>query len=693
MKKNFWLSKGFDNIDSDIGVPYFPNIPYLAEDTQKHMAAFELLGEGAHIEDTKIDIGVYSNHRSLYHFFDPQYVDDHGNRGRGMPQPIRKSISSPDWILEDRFTVDHPRHHVQRFSFRDAKDAYFRALTSQSKGERDQAMGHALQALGHVVHHLQDMAQPQHARLDDHCNEYKCAVINKYHPSLYEAYTDDQFECGKFDQSKPIGASYLCEREGEDIFGRAVKIKHKKPTTRISIQGYPAVEFSRARDFWLNSDYNGIAELSSFNFVTQNTSYKIINNNPSNSIGIDDLIPTKFPLPGNENLSLNLYNDNDAGRILYVSNSFRDKYTRTQHKTKITGFSLLNETLKVKGKNPIGIVDHNIFEDRYKILLPAAVGYTKGMINHFFKVNLAVQRKDRKITIQNQSSVPIHGDFYLYKTDNGHRTFTNQKWNLKIPAKGKSSQLVLPSQVKSGDFLVVFKGQAGGEPNLPGAVRFEIDKPATPCGTPVKAKGGTEGYSGIHSLGGEAGEVTISFEAYKVPDSLTIRKLTGETIFQTNGLVSGLHQKTFYYNPSEFSNEQVEVEVKGNQNITTTQWQLGIGCPGKGSAFGRFNVTGGYRFNSMGSWSCHARLAIDGKLLEDRSSWNTYLSEGTHSVEFKYSCFCADSWGICNGPANFSAAINAGNNNLFLENGSYPIEITNTGFIKKGVWSSGGGPF
>jgi hypothetical protein len=48
------------------------------------------------------------------------------------------------------------------------------------------------QSIGHVIHHLQDMAQPQHVRNDVHCDRGICKTLfpHVYAPSQYEKYTD-----------------------------------------------------------------------------------------------------------------------------------------------------------------------------------------------------------------------------------------------------------------------------------------------------------------------------------------------------------------------------------------------------------------------------------------------------------------------------------------------------------------------
>jgi len=54
------------------------------------------------------------------------------------------------------------------FSFSDANDYLFNAITSPEKSEREQNFDLFFQTLGHLMHLIQDMAQLEHVRNDPH---------------------------------------------------------------------------------------------------------------------------------------------------------------------------------------------------------------------------------------------------------------------------------------------------------------------------------------------------------------------------------------------------------------------------------------------------------------------------------------------------------------------------------------------
>ena len=96
--------------------------------------------------------------------------------------------TSPDWALEDRGLKDG-----QAYSYRLMRRNFFKALTEPAMADRDAAWGLTFQTMGHVIHHLQDMAQPQHVRGDAHCDAVPCVIpgglFGFYSPSIYEIKT------------------------------------------------------------------------------------------------------------------------------------------------------------------------------------------------------------------------------------------------------------------------------------------------------------------------------------------------------------------------------------------------------------------------------------------------------------------------------------------------------------------------
>ena len=123
----------------------------------------EIIGIGGRREDT------LTGTRPIHHFFDPSRAGDTNNGALRLPVPVVPTYSSPTWALADRGPANG-----QEYSFRNARTYLLNALTLSAKAERDAAFAKTFQTLGMVIHHLQDMAQPQHVRNDLHCKESFC---------------------------------------------------------------------------------------------------------------------------------------------------------------------------------------------------------------------------------------------------------------------------------------------------------------------------------------------------------------------------------------------------------------------------------------------------------------------------------------------------------------------------------------
>jgi hypothetical protein len=150
------------------------------------MTIAELFRYGACHEDHAT---LASGYRVFAHFYDPQ------NSGRGL-----ESVDGPasiSWTLQrGRGNATTQSNH---YTYQDTRDYFYQALTRglapgfSAAGNdlaRRELWGKTFQSLGHVMHHLQDMAQPQHVRNDDHCDSSLCGSSKK--PSGYEYYWRDR---------------------------------------------------------------------------------------------------------------------------------------------------------------------------------------------------------------------------------------------------------------------------------------------------------------------------------------------------------------------------------------------------------------------------------------------------------------------------------------------------------------------
>ncbi len=126
------------------------------------MTVKQWLMEGSDLEDgedidfssvSAIISSAFSNLRVLKHFHEPILNSGLGN-----------NVSAIHWSLADLGS----QSPGGPWSWNDAREYYFKALTSASKDERDENWGKTFRALGQVMHLLQDSANPSHVRDDPH---------------------------------------------------------------------------------------------------------------------------------------------------------------------------------------------------------------------------------------------------------------------------------------------------------------------------------------------------------------------------------------------------------------------------------------------------------------------------------------------------------------------------------------------
>jgi hypothetical protein len=159
--------------------------PWNTDSGRTVLSIANLIRYGACYEDNE-GVLLLTNQRPIAHFYDPQ------RNGAAIKS---NEPSSPDWMLLGATGTVAGSNH---FGWADARAAFYDALTYKSdlasvsaadnEVLRKLRWAKTFQSIGHLIHHLQDMAQPQHVRSDDHCDAAQCAAVPglTYKPSGYE---------------------------------------------------------------------------------------------------------------------------------------------------------------------------------------------------------------------------------------------------------------------------------------------------------------------------------------------------------------------------------------------------------------------------------------------------------------------------------------------------------------------------
>jgi hypothetical protein len=606
--------------------------------------ARDLIGAGAQLED---DLATFK--RVYNHFYDPQF-NSHQGRGLNAFAGAIVGHPSPTWALEDTGEVvslaalGSSGGIPQQFSFREAQRTYLDSLTLPAAQDRRAAAGRMFRTLGQVVHHLQDMAQPQHTRNDTH-SPYELPAR-----SFYERYT---------------------EQIALDSLG-----------TLLINNPMPLPSFPTARQFWTENAlaFRGMADFTARNYISYGTGYRTFVVNGSERVFGN----VSFPLP-------NGFNQDSSPRSIvtrtvplrqlnatvinepmdYVVGSIFDGAYNgaagVTYPNKLLGAtSLLDKPLTQAGQSRVFTVNQAVFDDHYAILMPRAEAFSAGLLNHFFRGRLGLARSAPTSTtwnIQNLSQQPLNGAFRVYtENSSGARAPLAGGGPFSGTLAPGATMPVVLGEPPSGTqrLAVVFQGIIGQEPAsladpnwfaVAGKV-INFTPLAAPCAGSLKREGGFAGLDVTHELGPSSGTVELKFEAFSIPDSLVVTASNGAAtqLATTSGMVSGLHVRNFTFNPSTLGTTRARVRVTGSAD--GTWWTLAMSCPGQGLSSSDFPPTRVVRFDfgsaaAGAGGSCQAGFYVDGVFRGNAfvsasggTSINVSLTKGPgHGAEFRnFSC-------------------------------------------------------
>jgi hypothetical protein len=332
--------------------------------------------------------------RSISHFYNPQ------DQGAGAPL----GPSSLDWMLKRNPGAD-TKSGTNHYTWMDARDSFYFALTSNTAtaaaafndNNRRRHWGATFQSLGHIIHHLQDMAAPQHVRADYHCNSVaECqsgiaGAVGLYRPSGYEKH---------FESAPQV---------------RFVQALAQSATVPIM--------FGLPREFWnMNTDdaltsfnpnrymgaQEGLAAYTSTNFTSAGKDFYAY----KTALGTTEYRPATglpFPKPSGQwnDVSLTEIYANTPGGVPdaiknglcggdAVNCKMRFMGTEVSPLARTSTASIFSpELLNPAGTyvGPIGAAfqqSYFTYNDAARKLIPKAVEYSAGLINYFFRGEMEI---------------------------------------------------------------------------------------------------------------------------------------------------------------------------------------------------------------------------------------------------------------------------------------------------------------
>ena len=401
-------------------------------------------------------------HREFNHFFDPYF-----DRPLTVPllqtlygsEPVRRAF---DWALgtanalNDANTRD-TQSTWNHFTLFDAREALFRALTLK---QRDAFGGYAdlpaaqsaaaaeatrkaywatsFRALGDVLHLNQDMAQPQHTRNETHSDKWYLSTLRISHGSVFEKYLDER--------ARQVP--------------RKISNSQTVSPQPLPFDGYPTPSFARYSDFWTTYPGpdsgvfgKGLADYSANGFFTPANNYgdSTYPNPPSNTYATESVTGLLTTRP-------------DVTTRFLRGDVF-DRYGGASSNIRLTTESIWNGRLTVSG-TPVRTYSLNRlnYDDMASLLLPRAVAYSAGLLEHFFRGEMEIALPDAGFY-----GIVDHAKFAPNQSNSATDVSKGFKGFNKIKLKLKN----ITPMLKTGNGTFVDQPMSGGA--LIAVVKFHRD--------------------------------------------------------------------------------------------------------------------------------------------------------------------------------------------------------------------------
>ena len=415
--------------------------------------------------------------RIFNHFYDPVF------QRPLSPCPVTTCDLAPNWATGSPDAFDQPNRigEGQRNHFTTivAKEALFRALTlktrfgnswidipqpADAKGKeslRNEYWATMFRTLGDVLHLVQDMAQPQHTRNDTHAG---APLPYAGHQSVFENYLDARARRQAFFEISPYGVwtttlsianrplpFQICDGAGN------ICADYPTPTVFTEYSQF----FSTAPGSAIGG--NGLADYSNTQFFTAGKNLGNANYaSPPNTLSaytLTSVAPTHWdgtPISGSDGAyRVYLFS---RGIVLDNLNLAYNAFN-----VPLTSMSIWDEFMLGRALSPSFHLIRENYDAQAALLLPRAVAYSAGMLQHFFRGRIQIDLPNDGVYAVLDNAAPICKDTCGYS-----------KIKLKITNQTTAESLL------AGTFFAVVKFHRNDcyRPDLSG----DPGGPNFPCG-------------------------------------------------------------------------------------------------------------------------------------------------------------------------------------------------------------------
>ena len=309
----------------------------------------QLINGGQRVVDLIADGSVQEDSpatRVLHHFHDPTRTwDQAGERFAGIPvgnSSVVWSQMSPQGAC------------CGNYAWKNARDAYFEALTGTTDLQRKQKYAEMFRTLGHLIHHVQDAAVPSHTRNDNHLQPFPFTLFPDSDPFHHWADRDDA-------GLTRINTVTQALRFDPSILNQA----SPNPLARVPIA---RIIDKTDGDFGvLSPNFNiGLAEYSNANFISKGTARSTFYQYPT-------YLQLEFPIGTSPNGAQRRYA------------RFRQGFGEQDYWVGVSSRMALFANATVPPDAIDFGLDDNVHDGYGRKLFPRAIGYSAGLIDYFFR--------------------------------------------------------------------------------------------------------------------------------------------------------------------------------------------------------------------------------------------------------------------------------------------------------------------
>ncbi len=269
------------------------------------------------------------------------------------------------------------------YSWPYARDFQYECLTNALPADRTNYLGAMLCALGHVLHLNQDLSDPEHVRNDERA--LQSSRIEHYGQWVYwvNAVTNNGQQYPAYFPLMPHGWAYW-QAQG---FAKLLDFWDRGKYTNGSVNALNA-DARRVTGAKL-----GLAEYSNGNFLAEDASYFQFLSSGSHYFPQPSLPNTTEPQLKVGLSALNFANlvldNNSSGDRVYLSKVNAGDVVA--HHSAVHYLDVLNpkhDDLPATKAN-LTVNDTNVLQDYHQIMIPKAIEYSAGVLDYFFRGQLA----------------------------------------------------------------------------------------------------------------------------------------------------------------------------------------------------------------------------------------------------------------------------------------------------------------